>query len=246
MQVTCCRICVRLLFTRLHGGGPLAGEVRTKLYDGPGSFYQITQRQRPTRERWGLRILGAAGGKWASATIHSLTTRLHGVGGEATLLPLSLRTLKTYREGGLWRYFYKTDRGLARACYQTVRRLSSLSLSLTPMTTTATTTTTTAAAAAAAAASFNIIITHLLHSHIHCDLDYSCSKLTLHNLHFFINPRKLHFSPPREIFPSTYTSTLLVTLLLFKSPAFFFQTYRHLSNLPREVREVTWPGKWRG
>ena len=25
---------VRVLFTRLHGGGPLAGEVRTKLYGG--------------------------------------------------------------------------------------------------------------------------------------------------------------------------------------------------------------------
>ena len=77
------------------------------------------------------------------------------------------------------------------------------SLSLTPMTTTTATTTTAAAAAAAAAtapaAFFNIIITHLLHSHIHCDLDHSCSKLTPNDLHFFINPRSLHFPPPREI-----------------------------------------------
>ena len=30
--------CVRVLFTRLHGGGPLAWEVRTKLYGGGRVF----------------------------------------------------------------------------------------------------------------------------------------------------------------------------------------------------------------
>ena len=40
-----------------------------------------------------------------------------------------------------------------------------------------------------------IIIIHLLHSHIHCDLHYSCSILTLHDLHFFFNPRNENFPP---------------------------------------------------
>ena len=31
----------------------------------------------------------------------------------------------------------------------------------------------------------NIIIIHLLHSHIHCDIDHSCSKLPQHDLNFF-------------------------------------------------------------
>ena len=44
----------------------------------------------------------------------------------------------------------------------------------------------------------NIII-HLLHSHIHCDLDHSCSKLTLHDLHFFPHVAKI-FPTMREIF----------------------------------------------
>ena len=88
------------------------------------------------------------------------------------------------------------------------------SLSLTPMTTTT---------AAAAAAFFNIIITHLLHSHIHCDLDHSCSKLTPHDLHFFINPRRPHFPPPREI------SLLHIHTVGNTAP---FQISRFFSNLP--------------
>jgi len=46
----------------------------------------------------------------------------------------------------------------------------------------------------------NIIIIHLLHSHIHCDLDHSCSILTLHDLNFFFPPRNENFPPLREIF----------------------------------------------
>ena len=146
-------------------------------------------------------------------------------GEEATLLPLSLRTLTTYR--GLWRYFYKTVRGLARA--HATKLYGDFLLSLynqTPMTTTTT---------AAAAAFFNIIITHLLHSHIHCNLNHSCSKLTSHDLHLFLNPRKPHLPPPREIFPSSSTSNTVDNTDFFKSPANSFQTSRP----PREGREVT-------
>ena len=151
----------------------------------------------------------------------TLTTRLHG-GGEATLLPLSLRTLTTYREregyGGTSTRLY----GAWRA--HTTKLYGDFLLSLSNPDDDDDD--------GCCCCFFNIIITHLLHSHIHCDLNHSCSKLTLHDLHFFINPRKLHFPLPREIFPSSYTSTQLATLLLFKSPAFFFkptaifQTYR--------------------
>ena len=46
----------------------------------------------------------------------------------------------------------------------------------------------------------NIIITHLLHSHIHCDLDHSFSKLTQHDLHFFPSTDVKIFPTKREIF----------------------------------------------
>jgi len=62
--------------------------------------------------------------------------------------------------------------------------------------------TTTAAATAAFFSTrkpmFLNIIIHLLHSHIHCDLDHSCSKLTQHDLHFFTARREI-FIPKREI-----------------------------------------------
>ena len=96
----------------------------------------------------------------------------------------------------------------------------------------------------------NIIIIHLLHSHIHCDLDHSCSILTLHDLHFFLQPTKRKF-------PSIEGKFFLFHLhswqhcFLFKSPAgtAFFKSPANTTNflnLPPEGREVTWPGKWRG
>ena len=109
------------------------------------------------------------------------------------------------------------------------------SLSLTPMTTA--TTTTAAAAATAPAAFFNIIITHLLHSHIHCDLNHSCSKLTPRDLHLFLNPRRPHLPPPRDIFPSSDTSTQLAALLFSNLPPSFFKPPAIFSNLPGEGRE---------
>jgi len=76
----------------------------------------------------------------------------------------------------------------------------------------------------------NIIIIHLLHSHIHCDLDHSCSILTLHDLHFFLNTRNENF-PPQYIegnFPFPH-------LHRWQHCYFFFK----FSNLPPEGREVT-------
>ena len=61
----------------------------------------------------------------------------------------------------------------------------------------------------------NIIIIHLLHSHIHCDLDHSCSILPLHDLHFFSRTERKFPSIEGFFFPST----LLATQLIFKSPA---------------------------
>ena len=162
---------------------------------------------------------------------------------------------------------------------------SFFSLSLQPnpmMTTTTTTTAATTAAAAAAAATTTIFL--ILHSHIHCDLNHSCSKLTLHDLHLFLNPRRLHLPTPKFIFPSySQLATILFfqishhllfsnlpppfipTAIFFFSnlppsfktyrhlffkhysfqtyrlllsnppPSFFFQTYRHLSNIPRHL-----------
>ena len=90
---------------------------------------------------------------------------------------------------------------------------------------------------------FYIIITHSLHSHIHCDLNHSCSKLTQHDLHLFLNPRRPHLPPPKYIFPSySQLATLLFSNLppsLFK-PTAFFQTHRHLlfSNLPPSFKHT--------
>ena len=169
--------------------------------------------------------MGAAGGKWASATIYSLTTRLHG-GGERQPCCLFrfvlLQHIERDREGAM--EVLLQDYGAWRAHATKLYGDFLLSLSLTPMTTTTTTT----AAAAATAAFFNIIITHLLHSHIHCDLNHSCSKLTLHDLHFFINRRKLHFPPPMEIFSLLLhfhtvgnTASFQISRLFFKTPAIF-------------------------
>jgi len=88
-------------------------------------------------------------GEWASATIHSLTTRLHGGGrgnpavSFASYSTTSHAILLQRIERGLWRYFYKTVR--ARGTHAT-KLYGDFLLSLynqTPMTTT----TTTAAAA---------------------------------------------------------------------------------------------------
>jgi len=84
---------------------------------------------------------------------------------------------------------YKTVRG--RACYQTVRRLFSLFDCQTARGRATNQPVMTAAAAAFPPTHtrrkpiiLNIIIIHLLHSHIHCDVDHSCSKLPQHDLHF--------------------------------------------------------------
>jgi len=42
---------VRVLFTRLHGGGPLAGEVRTKLYGGRVFFTRLRSGRGPPEVR---------------------------------------------------------------------------------------------------------------------------------------------------------------------------------------------------
>jgi len=132
------------------------------------------------------------GRKWRGASAythththtHSLTTRLHGerqnnTDSSTTSHAILLRRIEREREGyrGTSTRLYGAWRSHATKLYG---GLSSL-YNQTPMTTTTATTPTTTAAAAAAF--FNIIITHILHSHIHCDLDHSCSKLTLHDLH---------------------------------------------------------------
>ena len=128
----------------------------------------------------------------------------------------------------------------------------SLSLSLQPnpmMTTTTTTTAATTAAAAAAATTTTTAIFLILHSHIHCDLNHSCSKLTLHDLHLFLNPRRPHLPTPKFFFsflltvgnntlfsnlPPSFKPTASfhthrhLLLLLFKPTRHLFKTYRHL------------------
>ena len=71
----------------------------------------------------------------------------------------------------------------------------------------------------------HIILTHLLHSHIHCDLHHSCSTLTQHDLHLLLYPRKPHL-PQTSIegnSPPTHTHSW---------QHYSFQISRQLSNLP--------------
>ena len=201
-------------FTRLHGGGPGWGSAYQTLRRLGGFFYDCT-RTLFTRLRSGGGLPGwvrvsnlvrARGGFCP----HSLTTRPHGERQNKLrcLLPALLHTLHksrdpltAYREG----YGGSSTRLYGeRACYQTVRRLSSLCnrttnqprwrrrqrlLLLLLFFSNRNTD-----------LFLSIIIIHLLHSHIHCDLDHSCSILTLHDLHFFLNPRHQNFPPAREIF----------------------------------------------
>ena len=129
--------------------------------------------------------------------------------------------LTAYRERAM-EVLLQDCTGQGHACYQTVRRLSSLSLQPNPDDDDDDD---------GCCCFLNIIIIHLLHSHIHCDLDHSCSKLTLHDLHFFLNPRSQNFPPPREISLHLHIHTVGNTAF-FKSPAIF-------SYLPPEGREVT-------
>ena len=124
---------------------------------------------------------------------HSLTIRLHG--GEAKqqtpLMPAAalLHNLQVTRSS------YSVERAmevLLQDCTGApARMLQSCTANLFLFSTTrlhgrATNPMTTAAAAFLRRNPIilNIIIIHLLHSHIHCDLDHSCSKFSQHDLHF--------------------------------------------------------------
>jgi len=86
----------------------------------------------------------------------------------------------------------------ARACYQTVRRLSSLTLQPNPDDDDDDDDGCCCCCCYRCCCYFLniIIITHLFHSHIHCDLDHSRSKLTLHDPHFFLQPTETTFPSP--------------------------------------------------
>ena len=141
----------------------------------------------------------------------------------------SIQVTRSYMERAMEVLLQVCTGGGTRACYKTVRRLSSLTLSL--CNPNPDDDDDDGCCCCCCCCCFlNIIIIHLLHSHIHCDIDHSCSKLTLHDLHFFLNPRSLNFPPTREI--SLLHIHTVGNTAFFKSPAIF-------SNHPPKGREVT-------
>ena len=175
----------------------------------------------------------------------STFTRLHGgdpgcgkatcrrFASYATQVPRS-SSYSVYREGygGTSTRLYE---GGTRACYQTVRRLSSSLYNQTPMTTT--TTTTTAAAAAAT------IFKYYHHSLITLSHPLRLRPLLLQThttrSSFLSQPTEHTFPPTREI-SLLHIHTVGNTAFFFQISRHFFQTYR------REGKLVTWPGKWTG
>jgi len=193
--------------------------VRTKLYGGGGAFYHYAAAEAPRR---GVRIFEscALGG---FCPPHSSTTRLHGGRGKTNCdacCPALLHTphksrdlLKAYREG-----YGGTSTRLYGGPVRMLPNCTATFFSLQPTNQPDDDDD----GCCCCCCFLNIIIIPLLHSHIHCDLHHSWSILTLHDLHFFFNPRNKNFPPLREIF---FPSTPLATLLF--------------SNLPPEGREVT-------
>ena len=150
MQVSSCRICVdcHMCQSNFYQTTRRRPPWLDQTLQRPGFLYQTTQRQMPTRGE-GFDSWAPPKGEWASATIHSLTTRLHG-GGKRQPCCLFRFILLQRIERAMEVLLQDCTGSSARMLPNCTATYFSLSLyNQTPMTTT---TTTTAAAAAAAAA----------------------------------------------------------------------------------------------